>query len=207
MNRIAWAALCLVGCYPQTVVVQADCATEVVAQDRDNVDGPPRHDGATRVARLDAMRPRSLDDHARPIKEGRVRFVLSPPAAHLTIDGKPVEWFGQNVRLQVGEHVGRLSVDGGCCEDMWFRFWVAPERGAPQLVSAGAPLRPASFVLVGAPPGEFVTCDGVEVSDGLGQLVLERPIWEGHCTLSNGGSVPVLLRAGSKTEVWWRPSR
>jgi len=203
MDRIAFASLCIVACHPQTVVVQADCATEVVAQNREAPTGLPPHDGARQTARLEAVRPWRGEGHAAEREDGRVRFVLSPPAAQLTVDGEPIDWFGQVVRLGVGEHEARLSVDGGCCEDMWFRFRVVREAHEPQLVSAGAPLRPASFTLLGAPRGAFVTCDGVRVSDGTGQVVLERPVWDGRCTLSNGWSLPVLLRAGFETEIHW----
>ncbi|MEZ4440313.1 MAG: serine/threonine-protein kinase [Polyangiaceae bacterium] len=138
----------------------------------------------------------------------KVRFVVIPPGAWITVDGAPVQWFGSTVELSVGNHSFTAGVrDSNCCEEQkgGFNVPVLPEGAPPTEVKVGItlPIRPARFRLSGGTQGDSVTCKGVTSTGNEAAVPMTKVEWEGSCFFSNGAKQSQVLRAGELATLLW----
>ncbi len=150
----------------------------------------------------------SSDADAAP-STGRVRFAVIPQGATLSVDGSATSWFGVVHQMSVGRHSFVAEVPGPCCDETRGTFDVAPsgDEDAPQNVHILVTIRPAMFVLKGAPAGGTVSCKGVTASAGGGAVALKltrETEWRGRCEFSSGATVGVVLPAGVTTTIQWQ---
>ena len=156
---------------------------------------------------------------AAPVPAGdrSVRFVLNPPGAKLTVDGREVNWFSTTVALAPGPHaVGAFMANSKCCKAIdGSSVTVAPappdNPGAIQTIALSLEVLPASVTLGGAPANGQYLCAGINVSGFAGstqKVKLPEPMWGGKCQFTASAERPprlanVTLKAGEFNVIPW----
>ena len=153
----------------------------------------------------------------RPVGERKVRFVVQPPSALLSIDGAKAEpAFGLVRVLPVGVHTFALSVEEGnnCCakgEPQGRAVEAAPD-GAPdseQVIRVSLPLREATLLSVG-PEAAQIRCPTLNVAgpaSGTYPVRMNQLSETADCTLYDGGREvarkTITVGAGKATTLAW----
>jgi serine/threonine-protein kinase len=180
---------------------------------------PPSSSGAPVVAtpRVIVQPPHGPTPPPRPVGERRVRFVVQPPSALLSIDGGPPEpAFGLVRMLPVGVHTFALSVESGnnCCAkgDPQGRAVEAAPEGTPdaeQVIRVSLPLRDATVLSVG-PEAAQVRCPTLNVAgpaSGSYPVRMNQLSETADCTLYDGGREvarkTITVGAGKATTLAW----
>lgn len=143
-----------------------------------------------------------------PTGSRAVGFNIIPAGATLVVDGATVNWFGKSTMLSIGSHSYSAQVSGECCKQRKGSFVVPPpepgQEDRPHHVTVRLEIKPAVFVLKGAPPGSSVSCGGATAAAGSpGNLTMTKVQWAGTCRFSNGVSLQMTLPAGRTTTVAW----
>lgn len=160
----------------------------------------------TSVGPTPALRPTSR----------KVSFVIVPPGAKLTLDGREETWFSRVFTLKTGSHLASANVDGSkCCEPFQGSVTVepAPDNDPDQIQRIGIRLKPlpATVSLSGAPPSSQLMCTDIMLTvfpGGTKTVQLREATWSGRCQFmppSPGEPIrkQVLLRAGEHNDVSW----
>jgi eukaryotic-like serine/threonine-protein kinase len=157
---------------------------------------------------------------AAPVPAGdrSVRFVLNPPGAKLTVDGREVNWFSTTVALAPGPHaVGAFMANSKCCKAInGASVTVTPapadNPGAAQTIALSLEVLPATTSLSGAPANGQYFCPGINVSGFAGgppqKAKLPEPMWSGKCQFTASADKPprpanVTLKAGELNVIPW----
>ena len=156
---------------------------------------------------------------AAPVPAGdrSVRFVLNPPGAKLTVDGREVNWFSTTVALAPGPHaVAAFMANSKCCKAInGSSVTVAPapadNPSAPQTIALSLEVLPATVTLSGAPANGQYLCPGINVSGFAGttqKVKLSEPMWPGKCQFTASADRPprianVTLKAGELNVIPW----
>lgn len=156
---------------------------------------------------------------AAPVPPGdrSVRFVLNPPGAKLTVDGREVNWFSTTVALAPGPHVlGAFMASSKCCKSLTgstVTVTPAPAENptATQTIALSLEVLPASVTLGGAPANGQFLCPGINASGFAGstqKVRLPEPMWSGKCQFTASADRPprpatVTLRAGELNVLPW----
>jgi len=146
----------------------------------------------------------------------KVSFVINPPGAKLTLDGREETWFSRVFTLKTGHHPASAIVEGSkCCEAFQGSVTVepAPENEPDQIQRIGIRLKPlpATVSLSGAPPSSQLICTEIMLTvfaGGTKTVQLREATWGGRCQFippSPGESIrkQVQLRAGEHNDISW----
>ena len=156
---------------------------------------------------------------AAPVPPGdrSVRFVVNPPGAKLTVDGRDVNWFSTTVALLPGPHVvSAFMASSKCCKPitaMTVTVVPAPadNPGSPQIIALSLEVFPASVTLGGAPANGQYLCPGINVTGFAGstqKVTIPEPMWSGKCQFTASADRPprpanVTLKAGELNVIPW----
>jgi serine/threonine protein kinase len=169
-----------------------------------------------------AGRPRSIRiklPPATPAKSvsRKVTFVITPPGAQLTLDGKVEHWFSRVFTLRSGTHPASVIVVGSkCCEpfDGSVQVEAPPDNDPDQVQRIGIRLKPlpATVSLSGAPSGAQLVCTDIMLTVSMGgtkTVQLGDVMWDGRCQFmppAPGEPIrkSVRLRAGEHNQVFWQ---
>jgi serine/threonine-protein kinase len=149
-----------------------------------------------------------------PSGKRRVRFVVVPNGARMTLDGRAVDWSAV-FELAPGAYTIAASMPEGnnCCDPVSSIASVsAPPADDPDKLEEfklRLPYRPARVVLEGeVPPGGVLTCGAVGLiatKSSPGSAIMTQMELETSCSFSPGsGATSVRLRAGDTRSVRWR---
>jgi len=152
-----------------------------------------------------------------PQGDRSVRFVLNPPGAKLTVDGREVSWFSSAVALAPGPHtIGAFMANSKCCKPITGSTITvlspsADNPGATQTIALSLEVLPASVTLSGAPANGQFLCPGILASGFAGNtkmVTLPEPMWSGKCQLTASADRPprlvnVTLKAGELNAIPW----
>lgn len=173
------------------------------------------------VSRASRPQPRLLPPlpTAAPVPPGdrSVRFVVNPPGAKLTVDGRDVSWFSTTVALLPGPHVvSAFMANSKCCKPISGAIVTvlpapADNPGAPQVIALSLEVLPASVTLGGAPANGQYLCPGINVTGFAGstqKVTIPEPMWSGKCQFTASADRPprpanVTLRAGELNVIPW----
>lgn len=146
-----------------------------------------------------------------------VRFVLNPPGAKLTVDGREVSWFSSAVPLAPGPHtISAFMANSRCCKPITGSTITvlsppADNPGAPQTIALSLEVLPASVTLGGAPTNGQFLCPSINVTGFAGStkvVKLPEPMWSGKCQFTASADRPprlanVTLKAGELNAIPW----
>ncbi len=152
-----------------------------------------------------------------PVGDRSVRFVVNPPGAKLTVDGREVNWFSTPVALAPGPHVvSAFMANSRCCKPITeSRVTVAPapsdNPGVPQTIALSLEVFPATVTLGGAPANGQYLCPGINVTGFAGstqKVRIPEPMWSGKCQFTASADRPprpstVTLKAGELNVIPW----
>lgn len=160
-----------------------------------------------------------LPSSSAPVAAGdrRVQFVLNPPGAKLTVDGREVSWFSTTVALAPGPHaIAAFMANSKCCKAInGANVTVVPapsdNPGAAQTIPLSLEVLPATVTLGGAPANGQYLCPGINVSGFAGgqqKVKLPEPMWSGKCQFTASADRPprpanVTLKAGELNVIPW----
>ncbi|MBK9265428.1 MAG: protein kinase [Polyangiaceae bacterium] len=155
---------------------------------------------------------------AMPAKSAprKVAFVITPPGAQLTLDGKVETWFSRVFTLKSGPHPASVTVVGSkCCEPFQGSINVdPPPENEPDSIQR-IPIRlkplPATVSLSGAPPSAQLVCTDIMLTvftGGTKTVQLGDVTWDGRCQFmppppGEPMRKAVRLRAGQHNDVPW----
>ena len=152
-----------------------------------------------------------------PQGDRSVRFVLNPPGAKLTVDGREVSWFSSAVALAPGPHtLGAFMASSKCCKPISGSTITvlsppADNPSAPQTIALSLEVLPASVTLGGAPANGQFLCPSINVSGFAGStkvVKLPEPMWSGKCQFTASADRPprlanITLKAGELNAIPW----
>jgi eukaryotic-like serine/threonine-protein kinase len=155
-----------------------------------------------------------------PAGDRSVRFVLTPPGAKLTVDGREVSWFSTTIALAPGPHsVAAFMANSKCCKAIdGSTVTVVPapsdNPGAPQTIALSLEVLPANVILGGAPTNGQYLCPGVNATGFAGgpaqKVKLPEPIWSVKCQFTASASADrsprtayITLKAGELNVIPW----
>jgi serine/threonine-protein kinase len=180
---------------------------------------PPANPITTAAARppLHLLPPMPASAAPVPAGDRSVRFILNPPGAKLTVDGREVNWFSTTIALAPGPHaVAAFMANSKCCKAInGSSVTVAPapsdNPGAPQTIALSLEVLPATVTLGGAPANGQYLCPGLRISGFAGaqqRVTLPEPMWSGKCQFTASADRPprpsnVTLKAGELNVIPW----
>ena len=152
-----------------------------------------------------------------PQGDRSVRFVLNPPGAKLTVDGREVSWFSSAVPLTPGPHtIGAFMASSKCCKPISGSTITvlsppADNPGAIQTVPLSLEVLPATVTLSGAPANGQFLCSSINASGFAGStkvVKLPEPMWSGKCQFTASAERPpraatITLKAGELNAIPW----
>ena len=166
---------------------------------------------------LRTLPPAPSSSAPSPSGDRSVRFVVNPPGAKLTVDGREVNWFSTTVALAPGPHaVSAYMASSKCCKPITeSRVTVVPapsdNPGAPQTIALSLEVFPATVTLGGAPANGQYLCPGINVTGFAGstqKVRIPEPMWSGRCQFTASADRPprpasVTLKAGELNVIPW----
>jgi serine/threonine-protein kinase len=152
-----------------------------------------------------------------PQGDRSVRFVLNPPGAKLTVDGREVNWFSSSVPLAPGPHsIGAFMANSRCCKPIAGSTITvlsppADNPGALQTIPLSLEVLPATVTLGGAPINGQFLCPSINLTGFGGStkvVKLPEPMWSGKCQFTASADRPprvanVTLKAGELNAIPW----
>jgi serine/threonine-protein kinase len=152
-----------------------------------------------------------------PPGDRSVRFVVNPPGAKLTVDGREVNWFSTTVALVPGPHVvSAFMANSKCCKPITgSKVTVVPapsdNPAVPQTIALSLEVFPATVTLGGAPANGQYLCPGINVTGFAGstqKVPIPEPMWSGKCQFTASADRPprpatVTLKAGELNVIPW----
>lgn len=143
----------------------------------------------------------------------KVRFVLNPKGARLTLDGRDEAWLNRTFVLAPGPHQVRIEIPSSkCCKPFETTATVvaSPDPEDVQMLGYRLEALPATVMLAG-PSGGRMSCAELGLSAVVGtskQVTLPRAEWTGTCefvppTGQPMARRPVTIKAGEANPIGW----
>ncbi len=165
------------------------------------------------------VRPKARSPHPAPavlaVRPGprKVRFVINPKGARLTLDGSEEGWVSRTFSLAPGPHEVRIEVPSSrCCKPLATTALIAAATDPDDVQMLGYRLEslPAT-VTFGGPSGGHVLCAEIGLALAVGmskQVSLPRAEWTGVCDFTPPSSDPpsrrqVTIKAGEANSIAW----
>jgi serine/threonine-protein kinase len=143
----------------------------------------------------------------------RVRFVINPKGARLTLDGHEEAWMNHTFSLAPGPHEVRIEVPSSkCCKPLATTATVLASNDPEDVQMLGYRLEslPATVSVTGPAGGQFFCAElGLTTTVGQAkQVTIPRAEWTGTCDFSPPNGDPsarrqVTIKAGEANVVAW----